>query len=126
MKLSYISIFQNRCQSRLETCSFSYSLHLVYCSFFHIFEKETKNLSICILFLFFLLLTIIFSFLRRKATRNQMQLFTVVIVLFSFSSINLVHNKSEVFHLLRMTKKTEPPLLDLKVLYSNPKIHSVI
>ena len=58
---------------------------------------------------------IVFSFLRNKILKNQIQIFFVTIILSQFRLV-IKHDKSEVFHFSRATKNFDPPPLDLRLL----------
>ena len=71
----FISLFFNTNIRVEQGFAFSSILSTLYITFFHIFEKRTKNLSISISVFYFLLIIIYFLLLKRKFIKNQISLY---------------------------------------------------
>jgi len=87
-------------------------------SLFHIFKKRTKNLfiPISVSLLSFIDNGLFISQKKNYEKSNTILYcsYTIISSLFSQFSLTIKHDKSEVFHFSKLTKKTNPPLLDLK------------
>jgi len=103
--------------------SFSYSLHTVYHSLFHIFEKRTKNLSIPIhVSLLSSVDNGIFVSQEKSYEKSNAILYCSYIIISSLClqfGLMIKHDKSKVFYFSRLTKKIDPPFLNLRPICSN-------
>jgi len=85
---------------------------------FHIFGKRTKNLSISISVSFLSFINNSFFVSQEKSYEKSNVIlyynYSIIASLFDQFKLMIEHNKLEVFHFLRSTRKTEPSPLDLR------------
>ena len=101
-----------------EICLFFYSFCPIYCFFILYIQKRTKNLSIPILVSLLSFINDGLFISQKKSHKKSNKIlyysYSIVFSLFNQSSLAIRYNKLEDFHFSRMTKKTEPSLLDLR------------
>ena len=116
MEPFHISILQSRYQSVTDLCFFSYSLYSIYCFSFSYIQKNL-SIPIPISLLSFVNDGPFISQEKSYKKSNTILYYSYSIASSLFNQFSLVirHDKPEDFHFLRITKKTELPLLDLRL-----------
>jgi len=81
-------------------------------------SEYDRDLSFFLFFLSYILLNYGLFISQKKSYKKSNKIlyysYSIVFSFFNQSSLAIRHNKLEDFHFLRMTKKTEPSLLDLR------------